>query len=76
MVSQLNADNAWTYCNRGIAYADLGQHRRAIEDFGKAIELVPSHASTYINRGNVYTRLDQHAKAQEDHAKGKSLRSG
>ena len=43
-------DLAWAYHNRGVTYADLGEYRRAIEDFGQALRLDPSHAKAYNGR--------------------------
>jgi len=42
------------YTNRGIAYANLGQHQRAIEDFSKVIYLQPNSAVAYQNRGIIF----------------------
>jgi tetratricopeptide (TPR) repeat protein len=54
------------YNNRGLAYSDLNQHEKAIEDFNKAIELDPKSALACNNRGLVYLKLNQHEEAIED----------
>jgi len=54
------------YNNRGLAYAELNQLDRAIEDYKKAIELNQKFADSYNNRGAAYCELNQHARAIED----------
>jgi tetratricopeptide (TPR) repeat protein len=51
---------AVSYYNQGTVYDDLKQHEKAVEDFGKAIELNPKYAEAYYNRGAVYDDLKQH----------------
>ena len=55
--------------NRGIAYADLGQYQRAIEDYNEAIRLKPDYAMAYSNRGIAYSKLGQYQRAIEDYNK-------
>ena len=38
---QLDPDYAGAYYDRGIAYSNLGQHQRAIEDYDQAILIMP-----------------------------------
>jgi tetratricopeptide (TPR) repeat protein len=40
-VIELNPQTFWTYGLRGIAYANLKQYERAIEDFNRVLELSP-----------------------------------
>jgi len=42
------------YNNRGVAYSKIGEYQRAIEDFSKAIHLLPGYADSYFKRGAVY----------------------
>ena len=42
------------YYNRGVAYGDLGQYQKEIDDYTRAIELDPQHANAYFNRGITY----------------------
>jgi tetratricopeptide (TPR) repeat protein len=58
---------AEAYNNRGVAYDELNQHERAIEDYRKAIELNPNYAGAYSNRGVAYDELNQHERAIEDY---------
>ncbi|RCV65314.1 Tetratricopeptide (TPR) repeat protein, partial [Methanophagales archaeon] len=64
---------AEAYYNRGIAYAGLSQHERAIEDYSKAIELNLNLAEAYYNRGTAYAELNQHKWAIEDYSKAIEL---
>ena len=36
---ELDPDNSYCYCNRGIAYEKMGEYQEAINDYNKAIEL-------------------------------------
>jgi len=38
----------------GVAYAHLGQYKKAMEGFNKAISLKPDYPDAYNNRGIVY----------------------
>jgi tetratricopeptide (TPR) repeat protein len=42
--------------NRGLAYADLKQFEKAIQDYNQAIKLNPKNARAFNNRGNTYTK--------------------
>jgi len=64
---KLEPDSANTFNNRGVAYADLGQYARAIEDYSQAIRLKPDDAKAYNNRGIAYYNLGHHARAIEDY---------
>ncbi len=57
------------YCNRGIAYYDLGNHQQAISDFNRAIEINPESTDTYYNLGLVYAKLGDHQQAISDYNK-------
>ncbi len=47
-------DLAWAYYNRGIAYKNLKDYRRAIEDYDQALRLDPDYVKAYNNRGYAY----------------------
>jgi tetratricopeptide (TPR) repeat protein len=60
-------DNNWlAYYNRGVTYDKLDNHRQAIEDFSRAIEIYPGFADPYYNRGIVYAGLGNYRQAMED----------
>ena len=72
-VNRLNPQNADAYYNRGIAYYNLGQDERAIEDWDEAIRLNPEYAKAYYNRGVTYEHLGKQEQADRDFAKAKEL---
>jgi tetratricopeptide (TPR) repeat protein len=52
--------------DRGVAYARKQQHKEAIEDFNRAIQLYPEYPATYNNRGNVLLSLGVVREAMKD----------
>ena len=56
-----------------LAYSDLGQYERAIQDYNKAIQLNPNYAEAYNNRGWAYYCLKQYGKALKDFEKALEL---
>jgi tetratricopeptide (TPR) repeat protein len=52
-----NDQRALLHIDRGVARSRLGQHRAALEDFNRAIQLVPEGATAYNNRGSVLLEL-------------------
>ena len=51
----------------------MGQHRRAIDDLNRAIELDPNLATAYLNRGAAYNSLGQYERAIDDLARAIKL---
>ena len=49
-VIRLNYSLAEVYHDRGIAYLDLGQLQRAIQDYNEAIWINPQFADAYANQ--------------------------
>jgi len=64
---------AGAYSNRGLAYAELGERKRAIEDYDKAIELNPDFAEAYYNRGIAYAKQQKYNEAIKDFDKAIEL---
>ena len=53
--------------NRGVTYGKLGNHRQAIEDFDRAIEVGTERIEPYYNRGFAYEELGDFRKAIENY---------
>jgi tetratricopeptide (TPR) repeat protein len=60
-------DLAGIYYNRGFAYHNLYEYRRAIEDYDQALRLYPVFSLAYINRGWAYSELGEYRRAIEDY---------
>jgi len=71
---RLKPDYAGAYGNRGVAYANLGKHQRAIDDYNKAIRLKPDNTISYVGRGNAYYKLSQQQHAIEDYSEAIRLK--
>ena len=52
---------------RGLAYGELGDHRRAAEDNGSIIALDPDNAGAYFDRARAYSELGELRAAVEDY---------
>jgi tetratricopeptide (TPR) repeat protein len=66
----------WTFLahyNRGTARAAQGDHKRAIEDFNRTIELKPDSAWAFNNRANAYYHLGDLQRAKESSRKSIKL---
>ena len=69
-------DISWTYYNRGSAYAELGDYRRAIGDYDQALQIDLYVAEVNYNRGLAYYYLGEYHRAIEDYDRALRLRSG
>jgi tetratricopeptide (TPR) repeat protein len=58
---------------RGIAYNQLGQHARAIQDFDEEIRLKPDDAGGFYSRSLAEREMDNIAAADADLAKAKAI---
>ena len=65
--------DAEVHFKRGFDYAKFGFHRKAIQEYDKAIELTPSDADAYYNRGHAYGELGEYRRAIEDYDKAIEL---
>ena len=54
------------YVNRGVAYKNLGQYKRALPDLDRSLQLNPKYANAYDSRGFVYGKLGQYKRALQD----------
>ena len=48
----------WAYVNRGAAYDDQHQHKRALEDYAIALRLDRDNPDALFNRANTYCELN------------------
>ena len=60
---------ARAYRNRGMALFSLGEKRRAIDDFDKALRHDGQNAALYLARATAWQHLGEHARAVEDLAR-------
>ncbi len=67
---------AWAYYNRGLAYYNLGEHRRAIEDYDQALRLDPGDALAYGNRAWALYLVGRNTEALGDVDRSLSLDPG
>lgn len=67
-------EDIFAYTGRGAAYAMLGQHQRAIEDFKETIRLMPGYAPGYYNLGLTYASLGRSQRAIEEYSKAIRLK--
>jgi tetratricopeptide (TPR) repeat protein len=63
----------FAYSSRGVAFEQLGQNERSIEDFDKAIAINPSFGKIYMNRGNVFKKIGQYDRAMTDYDRAIAL---
>ena len=75
MTKELNQEYARTYYNRGLAHSKNDELDKAIQNYTKAIELIPDYADAYYNRGGAFLRLGEREKAKSDLAIARHLRS-
>lgn len=59
--------------NRGVALKSVGEHDRAIEDYTRALAIVPDDALLYQNRANAYREKGKVAPALADIEKSIAL---
>ena len=64
----LNPQDTEAFYNRALAYFDLSQPERAIQDYDEAIRLNPQDAlaHAYALHGLAYTHLGKGTEAQKD----------
>jgi tetratricopeptide (TPR) repeat protein len=68
--------NARAYHSRGVARSATGDLDRAIDDFSRAIRIVPRFAPAYINRGNAYQAKGEFDLAIGDYTRAIALEPG
>ncbi|CAD8047804.1 unnamed protein product [Paramecium primaurelia] len=68
--------NSIIYANRGLAYQKLKDHRKAVNDFDKSIELNEKYFKPYLRRGDSRQELGDLDGAQSDYQKVMELDQG
>lgn len=63
---KLYPGSALAYNNRGAALDSIGDYRRAIMDYNRAIELNPLYTDAYHNQGIAYMRMGNYPSAIRD----------
>ena len=64
------------YYNRGSAHDERRQFRRAIADYGMAIQIQPNYVEAYFNRGVALEKTGDKIRALADYRKAAELRPG
>jgi tetratricopeptide (TPR) repeat protein len=62
---QRDPNLAYAYTLRGLAWREMGNPARSLEDFNRAVELAPG-METYFQRAATYQSLGEHPKAMAD----------
>jgi tetratricopeptide (TPR) repeat protein len=59
---------------RGLAYAAIGETKRAIQDFDQAVHLDGHFAEAFLNRGNILQGPNQVERALADYSEAIRLK--
>ncbi len=68
-----DASNVIAYYNRAKAYDELGDLKRAIEDYTMVVTLSPGYVGAYLNRGVAYGRGGDYERAAADFGSALSI---
>lgn len=63
------------YSIRGVSWARLGEHEKALADFSRGLTLAPNMGDLYINRSLVYSDQKAYDKAIDDLTKAIKLKA-
>lgn len=64
---KLNTSDPWNdYVNRGNAWDELGDAKKALLDYSEALKLKPSYGEAYYNRGIMYEKQGLNSDAKSD----------
>jgi tetratricopeptide (TPR) repeat protein len=64
---QMSSNNAFTFYQRGLVYAQIGERIKAIKDLTTAAEFAPAVAAVYYDRGNCYRHQKLLDRAIDDY---------
>ena len=60
----LNPDDPWDdYVNRGNAWSELGEYKKAFADYNNALKVNPNYGEAYYNRGIIFEKRGENQKA-------------
>jgi len=54
------------YYNRANLLTEIGDYRRALQDYTAAIQLKPDYSEAYNNRGVLLLKMGHHAAARQN----------
>lgn len=74
-ILRLKAKDGQEYFARGCAWSEICESQRAIDDFTKAIALIPNCRAAYLGRGAAYQALGKNTEACSDLSKALELDS-
>ena len=60
------SENPWAYLLRGLILERLGEIKRAVDDYSRAVRLDSNFAEGYYRRGLLYARSGEYDKAFQD----------
>jgi tetratricopeptide (TPR) repeat protein len=68
-----NGEDARLYLYRGMCHEHLGEDKRAVEDYARAIRLDAACVEAYHRRGLVFARQGEHGRALQDQSRALEL---
>ena len=68
------ATASWSYSNRAVAYAALGDYLSAFDDHTEAVRLDPTNASARNNKANTHADFREYRRAIADYSAAINLR--
>jgi tetratricopeptide (TPR) repeat protein len=56
-------DSGHKYMRRGLNYANLGKHNKALKEYRRALDYFPDYAAVYVNMANLYEKMGKSHEA-------------
>ena len=60
---QINPNHTSAHSNLGNVLKELGEHKKAMSCYQKAIKINPNYVDAYYNLGNILKKLGEYKKA-------------
>jgi TonB family protein len=70
---QKQINDSRIYYNKGVEFANNNNYEKAMEEFNKSLNILPTNTKTLYNRGVLFLKLDKKEEACKDWNKIKSL---